>query len=165
MRRLSTVPSLAVLSLVLLVDAVCLGQTQAHQSPAAPHSPQKRQGFFDYILGKVNPNGSDYGASMQTGRDAAVQNTVDDLYFWSNVVTLLLLTGTAAVIFLQWRSSDKKEVVAASLITELWNGRVSDRIELERRTEQFNQLVETHNAEVEKALSLKSQPSEKDKET
>jgi hypothetical protein len=165
MRRRSTVLSRAVLSVVLSASTACFGQTQDHQSPVAPHSPNKQQGFFDYVLGKVNPNGCDYGASMQAGREAVVQSTVDDLYFWSNAVTLLLLTGAAAVIFLQWRSSDKKEVVAASLITELWNGRVSDRIELERRTAQFNQLVETHNAEVEKALSLKSQPSEKDKET
>jgi hypothetical protein len=165
MRHLSTTPYLAALYIVLLVDAVCVGQTQGQRFPAAPHSSHNRQGFVDYVLGKINPNGSDYGAAMKAGRDAVVRNTVDDLYFWSNVVTLLSLTGTAAVIFLQWRSSDKREVVAASLITELWNGRVSDRIELERRTEQFNQLVETHNAEVEKALSLKSQPPEKGRET
>jgi hypothetical protein len=128
------------------------------------HSQHKQQGFFDYVLGKVNPNGNDYGASMQAERDAVVEHTVDDLYFWSNVVTLLLLTGTAAVVFLQWRSAEKKEVIAASLIAELWNGRVSDRIELERRTGQFNQLVETHNADVERALSLKAQPSDQEKE-
>ena len=102
---------------------------------------------------------------MQTGRDRLVDNTMDDLYFWSNVVTLLLLTGAAAAVLLQWRSADKKEVIAACLIAELWNGRVSDRIEIDRRTEQFNRLVETHNADVERALTLKSQPSESGKES
>jgi hypothetical protein len=132
---------------------------------APANSEQKQQGFFDYLIGKVNPNGKDYGSSMQAGRDVVVEHTIDDLYFWSNVVTLLLLTGTAAVVFLQWRSADKKEVIAASLITELWNGRVSDRIEIDRRTEQHNRLVETHNAEVEKALALKSQSSEHEKDS
>ncbi|HEY0308151.1 MAG TPA: hypothetical protein VGB94_08320 [Acidobacteriaceae bacterium] len=93
-----------------------------------------------------------------------MEHTIDDLYFWSNVVTLLLLIGTVAVVFLQWRSADKKEVIAASFIAELWNGRVSDRIEIERRTEQFNRLVETHNADVERALLLKSQAAEQGKE-
>ena len=164
MRPVSAIPVLLVLSLFCLSEATSSGQSQS-QSPATPqHSPHKQQGFFDYVLGKVNPNGNDYGASMQAERDAVVEHTVDDLYFWSNVVTLLLLTGTAAVVLLQWRSAEKKEVIAASLIAELWNGRVSDRIELERRTGQFNQLVETHNADVEKALSLKSLPSVREQE-
>jgi hypothetical protein len=55
---------------------------------------------------------------------------------------------------------DKRELIAASLIAQLWNGRVSDRIEIERRTQQFNQLVEAHNAEVEATLSRKPDLSE-----
>jgi hypothetical protein len=117
--------------------------------------PPKRQGFFDYALGKINPHGIDYGASMESGRNAVVENTIDDLYFWSNAVTLLLLSGLVAIVLLQWRAADKREVIAASLIAQLWNGRVSDRIEIERRTQQFNQLVEAHNADVEKNLSQK----------
>lgn len=113
----------------------------------------KRQGFFDYALGKINPRDKDYGAAMESGRTALVENSIDDLYFWSNVVTLLLLSGMVAVVLLQWRAADKREVIAASLIAQLWNGRVSDRIEIERRTTQFNRLVEAHNSEVEKSLS------------
>ena len=94
-----------------------------------------------------------------------VEDTIDDLYFWSNAVTLILLCGLAAIVLLQWRAADKREVIAASLIAQLWNGRVSDRIELERCTEQFNRLVETHNAEVERSLSQKSTPSEREAET
>jgi hypothetical protein len=163
MRRQLAIPSLIVIFLVLLSVTTSLGQGQG-QEPPVPQHPRKQQGFFDYILGKVNPDGNDYGTSMQTGRDAVVAHTIDDLYFWSNVVTLLLLTGVSALTLLQWRSSDKKEVIAAALIAELWNGRVSDRIEIEQRTEQHNRLVETHNAEVEKALALKSQPSAQEKD-
>jgi hypothetical protein len=164
MRRVSAIPALLVVFLFCLSETTCSGQSQS-QAPATPeHSPHKQQGFFDYVLGKVNPNGNDYGASLHAERDAVVEHTVDDLYFWSNVVTLLLLTGTAAVVLLQWHFAEKREVIAASLIAELWNGRVSDRIELERRTGQFNQLVETHNADVERALLLRAQPSDQEKE-
>lgn len=155
------------LSLVLLV---CLSapllSAHAQGSTSAPprHDSRKQQGFFDYALNEVNPENEDYGSSLQTDREAVVANTIDDLYFWSNVVTLLLLSGSAVAILLQLRSSEKKEVIAASLIAELWNGRVSDRIELERRTAQFNELVETHNAEVEKTLTLKARSSDQAKE-
>jgi hypothetical protein len=164
MRGLSTIRSLLIVSLLSVSAVASWGQVQNQPNTSPAPSTKRQPGFFEYVLGKVNPNGNDYGASMQTGRDRLVENTIDDLYFWSNVVTLLLLTGAAAVVLLQWRSVGKKEVIAASLIAELWNGRVSDRIEIDRRTEQFNRLVETHNADVERTLMLKSQPSEPAKE-
>ena len=156
----------------LVVAIVMLGFVHGHsfgQTPSVPNSgvaqpAPKRQGFFDYALGKINPGGNDYGASMASTRSAVVENSIDDLYFWSNVVTLLLLCGLAAIVVLQWQAADKREVIAASLIAQLWNGRVSDRIELHRCNEQFNRLVETHNAEVERSLTEKSQNLEQDKE-
>lgn len=164
MARLQVTLRLLAFIFFCLSAATSLAQMQT-QAAVAPRPPShKQQGFFDYVLGKVNPNGNDYGASMQAGRDAAVANTVDDLYFWSNALTLLLLSGSVTIILLQWRSEAKREIIAAALIAELWNGRVSDRVELERRTEQFNQLVAVHNAEIEKALALKQQPSEQEKQ-
>lgn len=141
------------------IDA--FGQTSDQPRAAPIRWAQKPQGFFDYALGRINPQEKDYGAAIETRRGVVVEHTIDDLYFWSNVLTLFLLCGLAAVVLLQWRAADKREVIAASLIAQLWNGRVSDRIEIERRTEQFNRLVETHNAEVERALSQAATPSEK----
>lgn len=153
---------------VVMLGAVygrSFGQTSNMPSSAATQPAPKRQGFFDYALGKINPSGNDYGSSMATTRNAMVEDTIDDLYFWSNAVTLLILCGLAAIVLLQWRAADKREVIAASLIAQLWNGRVSDRIELQRCTEQFNRLVETHNAGVERSLSQKSLSSDKEMET
>ena len=160
MSRVLSRKALLVVILSIAPNRLAFGQANAQTAPSPRPQQPRQQGFFDYALGKVNPNGKDYGDSMQSGRDAVVQHSVDDLYFWSNVVTLLLLTGACATVLLQWRSADKKEVVAAALITELWNGRVSDRMEIDRRTEQFNALVQSHNAEVERALLLRSQTQE-----
>lgn len=153
---------LATVFLICLAGTPQLGLSQTVS--AAPHQARKQQGFFDYALDKVDPSGKDYGSLLQGGRDALVSNTVDDLYFWSNVLTLVVLTASVVTILLQLRSIQKRDVIAASLIAELWNGRVSDRIELDRRTTQYNELVEAHNSEVEKALALKAQPSDQAKE-
>jgi hypothetical protein len=75
-------------------------------------------------------------------------------------VTLGLLVCSAGIIYFEWRSAAKKEIVAATIIAELWNGRVSDRIEILGRTEQFNQLAERHNAEIESALMAKQLPNQ-----
>ena len=164
MRNQFAVRWAAIAILLCCMHGRSFGQTLDRPSTPTSQSVVKRQGFFDYVLGKINPHGIDYGASMESGRNAVVENTFDDLYFWSNVVTLLLLSGMVAVVLLQWRAADKREVIAASLIAQLWNGRVSDRIEIERRTLQFNQLVEAHNADVEKNLSQKPGASQQDAE-
>jgi hypothetical protein len=161
----------SVIGWMLITIAFCsvtgpsFGQTQGDPGTRTVQSVPKRQGFFDYALGKVNPHETDYGSRMVSARNALVGYTIDDLYFWSNVVTLLLLSGLVAIVLFQWRAMDKRELIAASLIAQLWNGRVSDRIEIERRTQQFNQLVEAHNAEAEAALSHKSRPSEQETDT
>lgn len=160
--RSSTLIRSLVLAVVLCSAAgPVVGQTAGESSTQAGQVAPKRQGFFAYVLGKINPQNRDYGATIDDYRHALEEHTIDDLYFWSNVVTLVLLSGLAAVVFLQWRAMDKRELIAASLIAQLWNGRVSDRIEIEQRTDQFNHLVETHNAEVERSLAQNANPSDR----
>ena len=157
-------------SIVIFLSLLCsssgnaLGQTHDQASMTSQHPGRKQQGFFDYALDKVNPNGTDYGAAMQVGRNGLVADTIDDLYFWSNIVTLLLLVGLTAVLFLQLRSEVKREIIASLLIAELWNRNVSNKVELDSRTAQYNHLAERHNAEIERALLRKPQASEQEKE-
>jgi hypothetical protein len=144
---------------LVLSPAVLQGQDHAAAGPASQHTTHKPQGFADYALGKINPNDTDYGAALDAARGATVKHTMDDLYFWSNVVALILLSGVITVFLFHLRAADKKEIMAATLIAQLWNGRVSDRTEIERRTEQYNNLVDEHNAVVERELMARSQPA------
>jgi hypothetical protein len=160
MKRLGT---LLVYTVLVLGPAFIYGQDHASTPNAQPTKSHKAQGFADYALGKVNPNDTDYGASLDAARGTTVTHTIDDLYFWSNVVALILLTGVTTVFLFHLRAADKKEIIAATLIAQLWNGRVSDRTEIERRTEQFNNLVDEHNAVVEREFTTNA--SEADRET
>jgi hypothetical protein len=147
---------------LVLSPAVLEGQDNAATGPASPHTTHRPQGFADYALGKINPNDTDYGAALAVARDASVKHTLDDMYFWSNLVALILLSGVTTFFLFHLRAADKKEIIAATLIAQLWNGRVSDRVEIERRTKQYNNLVDEHNAVVERELMARSQavPSE-----
>ena len=164
-RRADVIRWMLIAIVLCCVAGPSFGQTQSEPGAQTVQSAPKRQGFLDYALGKVNPHDTDYGSKMASARNAIVGYTIDDLYFWSNVVTLLLLCGLVAIVLFQWRAMNKRELIAASLIAQLWNGRVSDRVEIERRTEQFNQLVEAHNAEAEAALSRNTGPSEQESGT
>lgn len=145
-----------VFAALILVPVVLKGQDQAAASHHVAHKPQ---GFADYALGKINPNDTDYGTTLDAARGATVTHTMDDLYFWSNVVALILLSGVTTAFLFHLRAADKKEITAATLIAQLWNGRVSDRVEIERRTDQYNSLVDEHNAVVERELLARSQPA------
>jgi hypothetical protein len=160
MKRFST---LLVYTVVVFGPALIYGQDHAATPNAQPQKSPKTQGFADYTLGKVNPDDTDYGAALNAARGTAVSLTIDDLYFWSNLVALILLSGVTTFFLFHLRTADKKEITAATLIAQLWNGRVSDRIEIERRTEQYNNLVDEHNAVVERELMTKA--PEADSET
>ena len=164
MRRLSAIQLPAAVLLFCAIASVMAAKAQAVQPEKTGQSARQRQGFFDYALGKINPANTDYGAAMADGRSDLVGHTIDDLYFWSNAVTLGLLVCAAGIIYFEWRSAAKKEIVAATIIAGLWNGRVSDRIEIVRRTEQFNQLVELQNQETERLLSAGPKTSEREQE-
>jgi hypothetical protein len=147
-----------IISLGLLSNAgAALAQNQdaAPQNPA--RAPHRQQGFLDYTLAKINPGNRDIGAELQADRTAIVEQSINNLYFWSNVFTLSLLVAATALLFLERRAAWKKELMAATLLTELWNGRISDRTEIERRTNEYNQLVDLHNAEVERGLISRSE--------
>jgi hypothetical protein len=128
-----------------------IGSAQTlNRKPSTEHRPQ---GFTDYALGKINPDNKDYGGDLQSARASLVGYTVDDIYFWSNCVSFGLLTLVTGCFLLQIRASDKKEEIAATLIAQMWNGRVSDKVELDKRTTAYNALIDQHNEMVEKTLS------------
>ena len=164
MRRISAIQLPALILLFCAIAPGLVAQRQTEQPEKTGPTQCQRQGFLDYALGKINPSNTDYGTAMANGRSDLVGHTIDDLYFWSNAVTLGLLVCSAGIIYFEWRSAVKKEIVAATIIAELWNGRVSDKIEIVRRTQQFNQLVELQNQETERLLSAGPKTSEQEQE-
>jgi hypothetical protein len=164
MQRLSAIQLPAFILLFCAIAPGPVAQTQTVLPEKTGPTQLQRQGFLDYALGKINPSNTDYGTAMANGRSDLVGHTIDDLYFWSNAITLGLLVCAAGIIYFEWRSAAKKEIVAATIIAELWNGRVSDKIEIVRRTQQFNQLVELQNQETERLLSAGPKTSEQEQE-
>jgi len=52
--------SMTLCAVLLALSPLSFGQTPNQPTPSQP-SPRKQEGFFDFILGKINPNGVDYG--------------------------------------------------------------------------------------------------------
>jgi hypothetical protein len=139
-------------SILTLGSATARGQDHIDPPSASHQTARRSQGFLDYTLGKINPANSDFGLNAADLRAEAVHDSIDDLYFWSNLVSLSLLATITVIRVLEHRAAEKKEVICVTLITQLWNGRVSDLIEIDRRTNQYNGLAERNNLEVERGL-------------
>ncbi len=150
----------AIVGFTLIAPSLFAAQSAASTAPSQP-TPKRSQGLLDYALGKINPNNKDYGDSAADARSELVGYTIQNIYFWSNVVSLSLLAGTSTALVLVLRTQDKREIIAANLISQLWNGRVIDRQEIVRRTGMYNTLVETKNAALSQTPSPdREQPSE-----
>jgi len=148
----------AMFGLILGMSSLCPAQSTTPVSPSHPAA-KRSPGFLDYALGKINPGNKDYGNSAADARSEVVGYTIQTLYFWSNVVSLSLLAVTSTALVLVLRTQDKREIIAANLISQLWNGRVIDRSEIVRRTGMYNALVESKNA----ALSMASTPNKEER--
>ena len=148
------------LSLGCVVSLVGSAQTLTPPgATAGTGSQQKQSSLFGYAFQQINPTDKDYGSDLSSKGEAFTRATLDDTYFWSNCATLLMLAGVTGFCFFHLRGSDKKERIAAALIAQMWNGRVSDKIEIERRTREYNALVEKHDAVVEQSLSPGAPPA------
>ena len=149
-----------ILSVVLSASCISFAQSTT-PTPTRP-SAKRPQGFVDYALGKINPNNKYDGSAAAEVRGEMVASTIRNLYFWSNVVCLTFLAATSTALVLVLRTQDKREIIAATLIAQLWNGRVVDRKEIVRRTAMYNALVEAKNS----ALTIKpSSPSDEEHAT
>ncbi|GGG87157.1 hypothetical protein [Edaphobacter dinghuensis] len=145
--------------LSLMLVGVAVAQNTNVPIPAKQTN-QKHSGFLDYALGRINPDQRNYGAEAQAERDLIVTLTVENVYFWLTVSAVLLLTGVLTMHLLSLRADEKKEYLTACLITELWNGRVSDCIEIDRRTEQYNRLIAEKNAMAESSIAREKELAE-----
>jgi hypothetical protein len=103
MRRISAIQLPAVILLFCAIAPGLVAQTQTVQPEKTGPTQRQRQGFLDYALGKINPSNTDYGTAMANGRSDLVGHTIDDLYFWSNAVTLGLLVCSAGILYFEWR--------------------------------------------------------------
>jgi hypothetical protein len=148
----------AILGLTLSAASLCPAQSAPPAAPSQP-TPKHSQGLLDYALGKINPANKDYGNSAADARSELAGDTIQNLYFWSNVISLALLAASSTALVLVLRTQDKREIIAANLISQLWNGRVIDRREIVRRAGMYNALVETKNA----ALSAASSPTREER--
>lgn len=93
--------------------------SRSSYDPAAQRqSPKPRDGFLDFMLKGINPSGKDYGQSIAESRNLLLAETIDNAYFWSNVVALALLGWLFILVAYQQKRNNRNEWTAAEMLAQ-----------------------------------------------
>ena len=85
-----------------------------HQGSSKPQN-----GFVDFTLKRINPSDADYGKCLSEGRTLFLEDSLENGYFWSNVVALGLLGCLLIIIVFQHRIHAKRECSATEMLGQL----------------------------------------------
>lgn len=111
-----------VLVVFVLAILTSLGPAQTRASnydPAPQQRPAVRQdSFLDFTLARLNPENEDYGQCFSEVRTVLLHETINDKYFWSNIVALALLCCFFAVIIYQKTVLARREWATAEVLTQ-----------------------------------------------
>ena len=154
-RRIASV--ILVGALLVFVSSFASGQGRSSSyDPAAGESARKSQdGFLDFTLKRINSAETDYGQYLGDARRAALDETIESAYFWSNVVALGLLVCLFAIIAYQHRNQARHEAGAAETLAQCQRALLRSQREIQEITNKNHGLRE--NAERLKHLAQRSE--------
>jgi hypothetical protein len=136
-----------VLLLCLVVGTmtpVVWAQHQSTYSPAPAGKPAKQKdGFIDYALKRINPNDLDYGQCISEGRRILLSETLENGYFWSNIVSLGLLGCFLIFIVHRRKVQQRDELMNADSFCQIHNALLRAEVQVDEATKRNHQLMET----------------------
>lgn len=129
------------------------GQSGQHSDDPAVGiaSSKPRDGFLDFILGRINPAGQDYGKCIDEDRALLLEESVKNGFFWSNLVAFNLLGCLLLIIIYQHRLQTRRDWTAAQIMTEYEQA-------LARSNAQIDQLMRA-NHDTNIALAAIKEPA------
>jgi len=135
-----------IVSTCLLLTTVCFAVIQARRSaydPATKGAPAKpTEGFIDFTLTRINPSDKDYGECLDKGRKLILQESIQNGFFWSNVVTLGLLGCLFVIVVYQHRQSVRREWAMAEVLQQYAHALSRANAQVDDATKRNHELME-----------------------
>lgn len=135
-----------IVSTCLLLTTVCVGVMQAQRSaydPAMQSAPaQPKQGFVDYTLKRINPSDKDYGERLEQGRKLILQESIQNGFFWSNVVTLSLLSCLFIIVVYQHRQRVRRQWTIAEVLQQYEHALLRANTQVDAATKRNHEFSE-----------------------
>jgi hypothetical protein len=152
--------SRAAIASLFLVMLACLSFAQPPHSKYDPGvqnpSSKPKDGFIDYTLKRINASDKDYGYCIEDARKVLLAETIENGYFWSNVVALGLLGCLFIIIVYQRRQQTRSEWMTAETLAQCENALARANAQVDEAAKRNHGLMEALAAVKEAAL--RSQP-------
>lgn len=154
-----------VLIALVLVAVMAMDQTPRSHSDPAPNRPAKPStNFIDFNLKRLNPEDIDYGQRVEEMRNNGMEATVDDYYFWSNLVAFAALFIAFSMYYRLNVVDKRREWSTARVVSWCHNALVEARRQAFEWGEKYTELKRIMDDQIE-ARSSQEQQSAGDKET
>lgn len=157
------IPS-ALLGLVLAtsLSPLCRAQsTSSTYDPAANGRASKsRQGFVDFTLKRINPSDTDYGQYVDDKRRLLLTGSIENGYFWSNLVSLGLLGCLFVIITYQQKRHTRSEWMTANALAQLEHALGRANSEVEEANTRNQGFMQSLSALRESALRTHALPAD-----
>jgi hypothetical protein len=130
-------------ALLCVILAAAIHPVVAQQQRPRPDSnaPKAKDGFIDFTLKRINPSNEDYGQCITDGRKLLVMETVESVYFWSNVASLTLLGCFFSVIVYQRGVGLRREFMHAEALAQFENALARAEAQAETATSRNHELM------------------------
>ena len=111
--------------------------------PAANEWPSKpRVGFVDFMLKRINPSDKDYGQMISAGRNLLLAETIENGYFWSNVVSLGLLGCLFILVVYQQKHMNRAEWKSAEIVAQYEHALKRANVQAADATKRNSEIIE-----------------------
>jgi hypothetical protein len=139
--------TIRVITVPLLVLALApLSWPQAAKSRYDPATNERRAkpraGFVDFTLKKINPSDKDYGQMISAGRNLLVAETIENGYFWSNVVSLGLLGCLFILVVYQQKHLNRAEWKSAEIVAQYEYALKRANVQVADATKRNSEIIE-----------------------
>ena len=139
--------TIRVIIVPLLVLALApLSWPQAAKSRYDPSSNERRSkeraGFVDFTLKRINPSDKDYGQMISAGRNLLLAETIENGYFWSNVVSLGLLGCLFILVVYQQKHLNRAEWKSAEIVAQYEYALKRANVQVADATKRNSEIIE-----------------------
>ena len=98
--------------------------------------------FIDFALKRINPSDKNYGQCIDEGRKLVLEETIENGYFWSNMVALGLLGCLFVIIVYQHNRQVRREWVVAEVLQQYEHALARANAQVDEATKRNHELME-----------------------
>jgi hypothetical protein len=161
----------AIICVAMLAPVLAWGQVGGNRprssyDPAAqPSTKSQQQSGVATAMQKINPRDKDYGAAIEQGRIAALEQTVEDFYWWYCMVSTGAIFLLVMYVTWLWREREMRLKVSADIVSQLYNSYVAARAKALDAIEAHNNLARRYNAKLLEIAAMRVASANKEETT